>query len=938
MEKQPSADKKAKIDILEQIGSFAQEKPKLVIWGTVVITLLFFIPLVFMTTDERASNNPGGEVFDNGKEIDDKLPSSTHTIGFIIESRDGDMLRQKELWELFQNEEKLRGSKTGEILYTRYDVESGRMSFGVYTIADAVQIFFLMNPGFGVTLENATDEQVKIAVHYILAAPESSGLIEGFSEKRTNETRTIENETVILWSCPALIFGVNMDNAMLPKEETTGLTTDAGGPKHQEYNRDVQDLLRGNEKSYKLWGIAIDLDLEAEEEGALSFPLIIIAMAIIILVVYLYFRSKDITLLTALGLGMLIVWLKGFSNLIGLNSSLTLDILVPISIMVLGVDYAIHSVHRYQEELHKGTDPGTSLKNAFAGVGGALILAMLSTVVAFISNVTSGIEEVIGFGIAASFAIVAALIIMGGFVPTSKMWLDSRDLAKERGKEKKNRKEKDVSSEDQVGKQHDEGISRIVCSVSDRKEILLVMVVLISIVSGYFATSLEGKLEPKEYFDPESDFVVSLETWEEHAGDAGGEGASIYIKGDLSDPLSLEAIRQMIENMQDDEMLGRDLEDGRVNVDAEIFDFLQAVLDSKVAIERIEASSPGINITDDDGDGIPDSAGQIRVIYDYIVQNGVPLTETILHYEANLVRESLFHDPSGAEEDATVISISVSSVEQTEITKSRKDLEKDMKALDDVDSITFYGLAGSGYEREVTLDSYTDSLNSSIIIAVILCFFILVYAFRSIKYALVTIIPVALVAVWLYGFMYLAGFHLNYVTVTIAAISIGVGIDYSVHITARFRQELETAPDKRAALFNSSGHTGAALFGSAMSTMFGFAVIAFAPMPMFASFGLLTALMILMAFVASLFVLPSMLLLVAEDHGEKNVKQEDKLVEEEKEMRQENNPAEESKDVKLEDNPVEESTDVKTENDLGEEGKNMIQEMQGEGEEESGRE
>jgi predicted RND superfamily exporter protein len=122
--------------------------------------------------------------------------------------------------------------------------------------------------------------------------------------------------------------------------------------------------------------------------------------------------------------------------------------------------------------------------------------------------------------------------------------------------------------------------------------------------------------------------------------------------------------------------------------------------------------------------------------------------------------------------------------------------------------------------------------------------------------------PEILVAAWLYAFMYLAGFSLNAVTATIAAISIGVGIDYSVHVTARFEQELKRLGNRDEALEYAAQHSGVALLGSAASTMFGFAIIAFAPMPMFSSFGILTALMILMAFVAALFVLPALLLLV----------------------------------------------------------------------------
>ena len=107
------------------------------------------------------------------------------------------------------------------------------------------------------------------------------------------------------------------------------------------------------------------------------------------------------------------------------------------------------------------------------------------------------------------------------------------------------------------------------------------------------------------------------------------------------------------------------------------------------------------------------------------------------------------------------------------------------------------------------------------------------------------------------------GYHLNIMTATIAAISIGVGIDFSIHFTERFRQELGRSLDKRAALFATSRSTGMALFGTALSTALGFAVIAFAPMPMFSAFGLLTAVMISLSFLMALFALPSLLLLFA---------------------------------------------------------------------------
>jgi len=115
---------------------------------------------------------------------------------------------------------------------------------------------------------------------------------------------------------------------------------------------------------------------------------------------------------------------------------------------------------------------------------------------------------------------------------------------------------------------------------------------------------------------------------------------------------------------------------------------------------------------------------------------------------------------------------------------------------------------------------------------------------------------------WLYAFMYAFGFGLNFVTATIAAIPIGVGIDYAIHMTLRFREELARDGDRVAALGRAANGTGVALLASAATSVIGFAIMAFAPMPMFASYGILTAAMIFMAAAASLVVLPSLLFLV----------------------------------------------------------------------------
>mgnify|MGYP007088529130 CR=1 FL=1 len=70
-------------------------------------TAILVIPMSLLAPDERASTEPGGEVFDLRDEIDEKLRSSVFITAFLAEARDGDMLRQAPLYELLLNERAL---------------------------------------------------------------------------------------------------------------------------------------------------------------------------------------------------------------------------------------------------------------------------------------------------------------------------------------------------------------------------------------------------------------------------------------------------------------------------------------------------------------------------------------------------------------------------------------------------------------------------------------------------------------------------------------------------------------------------------------------------------------------------------------------------------------------------------------------------------------
>jgi predicted RND superfamily exporter protein len=80
----------------------------------------------------------------------------------------------------------------------------------------------------------------------------------------------------------------------------------------------------------------------------------------------------------------------------------------------------------------------------------------------------------------------------------------------------------------------------------------------------------------------------------------------------------------------------------------------------------------------------------------------------------------------------------------------------------------------------------------------------------------------------------------------------------------RFREELRTH-GRLAAVQRAGASTGGALVGSALSSMLGFVVMAFAPMPLFATYGLLTAVMIGFAALAALVVLPPLLMVITSE-------------------------------------------------------------------------
>jgi hypothetical protein len=123
----------------------------------------------------------------------------------------------------------------------------------------------------------------------------------------------------------------------------------------------------------------------------------------------------------------------------------------------------------------------------------------------------------------------------------------------------------------------------------------------------------------------------------------------------------------------------------------------------------------------------------------------------------------------------------------------------------------------------------------------------------------VTLLPVAFSVTWILGTMFLLDIPFNVVTGMITSLTIGLGVAYSIHLSERYTQELERSDSVWAAMDTAVTGTGGALLGSAATTVGGFGVLVFAILPPLQQFGIITGLTIIYAFLGSVFVLPSLL-------------------------------------------------------------------------------
>jgi predicted RND superfamily exporter protein len=442
---------------------------------------------------------------------------------------------------------------------------------------------------------------------------------------------------------------------------------------------------------------------------------------LIIIVLALSFRKLSYVVLPILTLIIATIWTIGTMYILGLTMTAMMVAVIPL-LIGLGVDYSVHVLRRYQEELRKGVTVDKAIRSSIINVGGAIGLAMITTVIAFLSNLTSSVTPIRDFGISCALGVFYAFLLTMTFHCAIRSVMDKKALKKymRTGKGKNPlligswHTEKDAKMG--LYDRFSNGISK---AVAKAPALIAILTVLLTIGAIVAAANVESEFTMQEFLPEDWDSVQTsyliLDNFEV------GSYAVSYILIEGDDLATVEALNDMetaVENTKNDRHVVKieTSEGPRIMVES-IFDITKIMVRGNTTIQQT------FNFNKD---GLPNStatSADVKALFDYILANETvsdPLTGQTFGERA---RKLIHRNPQGTY-DAVVIRVFISTFTSTDNREMHQDLKDDVKGLSfgGADKVTVTGLMVLTIE---TVDSLQTNMINSTVISVILAALIL---------------------------------------------------------------------------------------------------------------------------------------------------------------------------------------------------------------------
>jgi len=340
----------------------------------------------------------------------------------------------------------------------------------------------------------------------------------------------------------------------------------------------------------------------------------------------------------------------------------------------------------------------------------------------------------------------------------------------------------------------------------------------------------EGNESMKLWMDIEEIFPYSSETQE-----------FILIEGNVATIETLIGIDQTYNNLKDDTYVTKNPSGDPK--EASILSLIRKAIKENTSIRKEFNINPN---------GIPHTNLDVVRIYDYLYTHDVYQIEarSVLHFNGEIY-------------DSTIIRIYTSIVYSEENIVNTNEQMKILYSELNQDMVN-YGYTESivtGYSSSLftVLQSMTDSQIISTFISIILAALVLIIVFKNPILGLIAILPVTICMIWIVGTIFYLGYSFNIMTIMVTSLTIGIGIDYAIHSTQRFRLTADISGNIEKAINETIRHTGSALFIAAITTAAGFGILILAPMPPEQQFGIITSMTIIYSYITSIIVLPPIL-------------------------------------------------------------------------------
>jgi predicted RND superfamily exporter protein len=578
----------------------------------------------------------------------------------------------------------------------------------------------------------------------------------------------------------------------------------------------------------------------AAENATVIFDSLIITVpaALVFILLFLSIAYRDLADMV-LGLGalfMAIIWTFGFMGLAGIAFSQLL-IAVPPLLLAVGIDFGIHAVNRYREERETGADVDTSMRITTDQLLVAFFIVTGTTVIGFLANLSSSLPPVQDFGVVAAIGIVFTFLIFGVFLPAAKVELDRL----------RERYPIPTLSERPLGSEGSRlaGVLRGGVTIAERGPVVFLLLVLVLTAgAGLYATDISTSFSQEDFLPPEdnpawqeelpepfapSQYTVTETTnfLDEKFASTQSSQATVYVEGPMRQDNALEQIYRA----------GDDPPDSFVRADG------RADSTSIVTVIRDRAESDPefrrlVERNDANDNGVPDD--DLETIYEYLLDSSS--RDRTLDYLTEDYRS------------ARVVYTVESDASDRAVTRDAREV---------ADRFRFEATATGGI---VVFQAVSDVIFESAVLSLAISlagtsvFLVGIYWVLEGRPSLgiANVVPVVVTVALLAGSMRYLGIPFNAITGTILALTIGLGVDYSVHVTHRFADEFHQT-ELVTALERTVRGTGGALLGSMLTTAFGIGVLALAVFPAMGQFGILTALSVVYAFLTSILVLPSVL-------------------------------------------------------------------------------